>query len=129
MGRPWGEKFRDAAHGIRLGIRRQSSFRVHLAVALVVIGLAAILRCDRLDWCLLLGCIGAVWSLELLNSAIEEMFHGLDATAKARISGCLDTAAGAVLVAALFSAIIGCMILIPKMVALIQQVNAQSLPG
>ena len=37
---------------------------------------------------------GLVIATELFNSAIETLFHGLDAESKARTRGCLDIAAG-----------------------------------
>ena len=43
--RTWYEKFRDAFRGVRSGMRGQSSFRVHIFVAIVVIVAAALLRC------------------------------------------------------------------------------------
>ena len=68
---------------------------------------ALVFRCDWQDWCLIVGCIGLVFTAELFNSAIETLFHGLDAETKARIHGCLDIAAGSVLVASLTAAIVG----------------------
>jgi diacylglycerol kinase len=71
-----------------------------------------------MEWALLLACIGAVFSAELFNSALEELFHGLDEAAKGRMTGCLDMAAGAVLLAAATSAAIGAIIFLPKILAL-----------
>ena len=67
---------------------------------------AAALECDRVEWCLVVGCIGLVLTAELFNTAIEMLFRGL---ARRPGTGCtaLDIAAGAVLVASLTAATIG----------------------
>ncbi|GED20300.1 hypothetical protein KGI01_20410 [Kurthia gibsonii] len=66
------------------------------------------------EWTILLFVIAAVLSLEMTNSAIERVvdlvtdeFHPLAKRAK-------DLAAGAVLIAAIFSVIIGLIIFLPK---------------
>lgn len=105
--RRWRDKFREAFRGVKLGIRGHSSFFVHFFFAALAVAAALVLGCELLEWCLVVGCIGLVLTAELFNSAIETLFHGLDAEAKARIRGCLDIAAGAVLFAGLTAAVIG----------------------
>jgi diacylglycerol kinase len=116
--RPWRAKFRDAFRGLKLGVRGHSSFSVHFFFTALVIAAAIVFRCDFLDWCLLLGCIGLVLTAELFNSAIETLFHGLDAQVKARSSGALDVAAGAVLMASLTAVVIGCMVFLHRLTVL-----------
>ena len=110
-GRRWPEKFRDAARGVKLGIRGHSSFFVHFFSAALVAAIAAALQCAVLEWAVLVGCIGAVLSAELFNSALETMFHGLDGPTKERLTGVLDIAAGAVLLASITAAIVGGIVL------------------
>src|SRR5438105_4413140 len=81
-GRRWGAKFRDAARGIKFGIRGHSSFFVHFFCAALVIAAAAAMQCDIVEWAVLVGSIGAVLTTELFNSALETLFHGLDAATK-----------------------------------------------
>jgi len=92
---------------VKRGIRGHSSFYVHFFFAALVAAAAVAFNCDWRDWCLLIGCIGLVFTAELFNSAVETLFHGLDRESKARIEGCLDIAAGAVLVASLTAAVVG----------------------
>lgn len=112
----WGAKFAEAWRGLWSGLRSEANFRVHLAMTIAVIAAAALLRCDYLEWAVLIGCIGLVFTTELLNTALERLFHGLDEAAKARISGCLDVAAGAVLAAALTAAAVGAIVFVPKLI-------------
>lgn len=108
--RRWRDKFREAFRGVKLGVRGHSSFSVHFFFAALVLAAALALGCDRTEWCLLVGCVGLVFVAELFNSAIETLFHGLDAEAKGRIHGCLDIAAGAVLTASGTAAVVGTIV-------------------
>jgi diacylglycerol kinase len=112
--RRWRDKFREAARGVKRGVRGHSSFAVHFFAAALVLAAAVAFQCDWLDWCLLLGCVGLVFTAELFNSAVETLFHGLDAESKARIHGCLDIAAGAVLVASLTAAVVGAVVFVRR---------------
>jgi diacylglycerol kinase len=118
--RHWREKFREAFRGVKRGVRGHSSFYVHFFFAALVIAAAAVFECNRWEWCILIGCIGLVFTAELFNSALETLFHGLDPEAKARIHGCLDIAAGAVLVASVTAAVIGAIVFVPKLTPLLQ---------
>ena len=115
--RPWSAKVRDALRGVRLGVRGHSSFYVHVPCAILAFALAVILKCDRIEWCLIVGCVGFVLVAELANSALETLFHALDDQTKGRMLGCLDVAAGAVLVAAVTAVIVGAIVFVPKIVA------------
>jgi len=108
--RRWRDKFREAVRGVKLGVRGHSSFSVHFFFAALALAAALTLQCDLVEWCLVVGCIGLVITAELLNSAIETLFHGQDPEAKARNHKCLDIAAGAVLVAGLTAAVIGVLV-------------------
>ncbi len=108
--RRWRDKFHDAFRGVKLGVRGHSSFFVHFFFAALVVAAAAVLGFNWIEWCLVLGCVGAVIAAELFNSAIETLFHGLDAETRERTYKCLDIAAGAVLVASITAAVIGVIV-------------------
>jgi diacylglycerol kinase len=113
--RAWRDKFRDAFRGVKLGIRGHSSFSVHFFFTVLVLAAAIVLRCSAFEWCLLLGCIGMVLTAELVNSAVETLFHGLDDFSKARSRACLDIAAGAVLMASIFAMLIGGLVFLCRL--------------
>jgi diacylglycerol kinase len=116
--RSWKAKFGDAFRGLKLGVRGHSSFSVHFFFATLVLAAAVVLKCTLLEWCLLLGCIGMVLTAELFNSAVETLFRGLGEDAKDRSWQSLDIAAGAVLLAGITAAVIGCLVFVPKVLAL-----------
>jgi diacylglycerol kinase len=117
--RSWRDKFRVALRGIKLGVRGHSSFAVHIFFTALVLAAAIAFRCTLLEWCLLLGCIGLVLTAELFNSAVETLFRGLDDATKRRTWAALDIAAGAVLLASLFAAVIGCLIFLPRLAEIV----------
>jgi diacylglycerol kinase len=108
--RRWRDKFGDAFRGVKVGVRGNSSFAVHVFVAAAAVAACIALECRLVEWCLILLCIGGVFTAELLNSAIETLFHGLDAETRSRWNNCLDIAAGAVLVASLFASLVGVLV-------------------
>ena len=108
--RRWRDKFREAFRGVKIGVRGHSSFFVHFFFTVLAVAAALTLQCSLVEWCLVIGCIGLVLTAELLNSAIETLFHCLDANCKKRNRGSLDIAAGAVLVASLTAAVIGVLV-------------------
>jgi diacylglycerol kinase len=77
-----------------------------------------VLRCETLEWCILLGCIGMVLAAELFNSAIETMYRGLDEATKSRARSCLDIAAAAVLLASIAASIIGSIVFMGRLTEL-----------
>ena len=117
--RHWPDKFGDAFRGLKLGIRGHSSFFVHFFFAALVVAAAIVFRCDYLDWCVLLGCIGLVLTAELFNSAIETLFRGLDEATRDRSWKSLNIAAGAVLFASLIAAAVGIAIFSYRLAALL----------
>ena len=109
--------FRYAAQGLGYATVSQRNFRIHLATAAVVFGLATVLQLDLTRMAVLVLTVAAVLVLELLNTAIEAVvdlsigrrYHPLARIAK----DC--AAAAAVLVAAISSLLIALCLLLPPL--------------
>jgi diacylglycerol kinase len=110
MSRTWKDKFADAFRGLKFGTRGQSSFAVHFFAAATVITSAAVLHCSLEEWALLIFAIGLVLTTELVNSALETLFRGLDPETRESSWKSLDIAAAAVLVASITAALIGMLV-------------------
>ena len=117
--RRWRDKFAEAADGVWLGVRGQSSFCVHFFFAILACAALIILDCDRHEWCFVVGCIGLVTCTELVNSAVETLFRGLDPAARDRVYPCLHMAAGAVLVASGTAVVIGAIVFGRRLLVLV----------
>lgn len=109
--RSWPKKFAVAVSGIIYSARHHDSFWVHLPISVAVILLAAWLRVDSWRWVALIAAITSVWSLELFNTAIEDLVRAIHPDHDDRIGRALDASAGAVLVATLGAIAIGLMVL------------------
>jgi diacylglycerol kinase len=109
----WLKKFSNAARGILAGILGQSSFAMHLPVALLVIIAAAWFQVTTTEWLVLLLTIALVLTAELINSAVESLAQAITQEHHPQIGRALDIAAGAVLVASLFAIVTGLLIFWP----------------
>ncbi|MBX9973077.1 diacylglycerol kinase family protein [Cytobacillus firmus] len=114
------KSFSFAFSGIRAAVLNERNLQIHLAVSIAVIIFGVFFGISSLEWMIILLAIGGMLSLELLNTAIErvvdlatEEYHPLAKQAK-------DIAAGAVLVYAIVSVIIGGVIFLPKILIFLQ---------
>ncbi|KUK79208.1 MAG: Diacylglycerol kinase, prokaryotic [Microgenomates bacterium 39_7] len=110
--------FKYAYDGILVGIQERN-MRVHILAAVVVMVSGLLVGLERYEWIVIAILIGAVWSAELFNTAIENLADILrdedhlsyQATKNAR-----DLAAGAVLVVSIAAAVVGLMIFVGKFI-------------
>lgn len=109
--------FRYAWAGLRYAFRTQRNFRIHLLVGSVAISLGIFLHLAAVEMAIIGLTIGAVLTMELLNTAIESVvdltvkqtYHDLAKIAK-------DCAAGAVLTSSLAALIVAGSLLFPPLV-------------
>jgi len=112
------KSFSYAFAGIWSGVRTQRNMKIHVAVALLVILLGAIVSLTRTEWLILIVVICAVLSLELVNTAIEAAVDLVGPEYQPLAKLAKDTAAGAVLIMAIGAAVIGLIIFLPKLISL-----------
>ncbi len=117
--RSWPQKFADAFRGVWLGGCGQSSFRVHLAAAVLVVIAGVVLRVSTVEWCLLTLCITGVLVTEMINSALERLAPAVDPEENPHVGAALDIGAAAVLLSALGASVVGAIVFLPKIVALL----------
>ena len=105
--------FANAFRGIQDMLITQHNAWVHAIVMLLVCATGIAFSISSMEWCCLVLCFMAVWTTEALNTALELLtdlaspeFHPLAGRAK-------DVAAGAVLIAAIGSAIVGGIVFMP----------------
>ena len=104
---------RYAAQGVRVMLASQQNAWIH-AVATVMVGVLGVtVGLSAADWCWIVLAVVAVWTAEALNTAFEFLtdvaspaFHPLAGKAK-------DVAAGAVLISAVGSVLIGLLVFGP----------------
>lgn len=104
-----------ALAGLRTVLLMERNFRFHLLVMIIVIGLGFVLQVNRLEWFILILVIGFVLVAEMFNSVIERLIDYIKPDIHPEAKKIKDMAAGAVLITAIVSIIVGCMIFIPKL--------------
>ena len=111
--------FRFALDGIRFALKTQRNLHTHLTIASLVTLLSIFLHCSSIEITILLLTIVVVISLELINTAIEATIDLVSPHSQPLAKISKDLGAAAVLMAALFSVIIGIIILGPKLFCLL----------
>lgn len=95
--------------------------KIHVAVTLLVIIAGFVLGLSITEWCICLGLFGLVMALELVNTAVEAVVDLVTAKCHPLAKIAKDTAAGAVLIAAIMAAVIGLLIFVPKGLMFLRQ--------
>jgi len=104
------KSFSYAFKGIGSALR-QRNMRIIFTCAIATLVTAFFLKVNSTDWCILLICTGLVFSLEMMNCAIEgivDLVHPQWGEKAGRIK---DISAGAVLISSVISLITGILIL------------------
>ena len=107
-----------ALQGIYFCLKRERNFQIHACAAAAVIIVAVALKCTQTEWLFLLINIAAVLVCEMLNTALEHACNIIQQEIHPTLKIIKDVAAGAVLVSALFAAISGAIIFLPKILML-----------
>lgn len=105
-----------AMNGIQRFFREEPNARIHLLATVTVCILAGCLHVSSTEWCLLILAMGLVWTMEILNTAIERIMDFISTTHDTRIKVIKDLAAAAVLLSAAIAAAIGLIVFIPKII-------------
>ena len=115
-----GVSFKYAAAGVSYAFQTQRNFRIHCVIGTLAITIGALLNLTGAEMAIICITSGLVLTLELLNTAIESVvdltvgqnYHDLAKIAK-------DCAAGAVLISAGASVLVGVCLIAPKLLLLL----------
>lgn len=108
------KSFQYAVKGIRLLFQTEPNAKIHLAISILVISGGLFFSINITEWCLIILAIALVLCAEGMNTAIEYLTDLVSPDIHPLAGKTKDVAAGAVLLAAVGAAIIGCIIFIPK---------------
>ncbi|HEY0222028.1 diacylglycerol kinase family protein [Lactovum miscens] len=118
--RRWkNENFFSSLHfaltGIVTAIKEESNMRKHLLVAIIVLIAGLLFQINYYDWLMIFLALFLVISMELMNSAIENVVDlAADYNFHMRAKRAKDMAAGAVLLISCFSVVVGLFVFLPK---------------
>ena len=111
--------FKYAITGIIHMLRHEPNARIHLIASLVVVFLGVYFRIEKLEWLFITLAIGMVFSAELFNTSLESITDIISPEKNKKAGQAKDTAAGAVLIAAVAAAVIGMVIFLPRIIILV----------
>ena len=106
--------FKYAFEGIITTIKEERNMFIHFLIAIIVVITGVYVRLSLNEWLICLLLFALVFSLELINTAIENTVDLVTTKKNKKAKLAKDAAAGAVLIAAIFASIIGIIIFLPK---------------
>jgi len=106
--------FAYAFNGLVIFFRHERNGRIQLLIAIVAVLLSWGFKISTAEWMVVLGCIATVLSFEMINSSIEKLCNLVHPTYHPAVKTIKDLSAGAVLFVSIFTAVIGLIIFIPK---------------
>lgn len=111
--------FKYAIQGIVSAFKSERNMKIHVLIMILVIIAGILLKINTFEWIICIILFGLVIGAEMFNTAIETVVDIAmpERNEKAKIAK--DVSAGAVLVVAIASAIIGIIIFLPKILVLI----------
>lgn len=115
---PLYKSFGYAFEGIFAGIRKERNMKIHCVAVIGVTAAGIVFHISALEWCICLVLFGMIMALELVNTAIEAVADLVTEEKRPLAKLAKDTAAGAVLIAALMAAAAGVIIFLPKLLQL-----------
>ena len=110
--------FKYAFEGIAELWRKEPNTRIHMFFTIAVILMGFLLKVSAAEFALLVLTIGVVWGMETINSSVERVVDLVTLDKKPLAKAAKDLAAGAVLITAIASVVIGLIIFLPKLIQL-----------
>ena len=105
-------------NGILYTLKHERNMVIHFLVMILVIIAGIVFKITFVEWGVCFVLFALVLSLELMNTAIENVVDLVTEEKKAKAKIAKDAAAGSVLIAAIFSVIIGISIFLPRLLNL-----------
>ena len=112
--RKFFKAFDYAWSGILYGVKAERNLKFHLVAAIVVILAGLYTGLSMIEWSIVVLLIGGMLALEMMNAAIERVVDLVTLENHPLAKHAKDLAAGAVLVYAISSVVIGLIIFVPK---------------
>lgn len=108
--------FKNAFNGMVVSFKQERNMKIHISIMFLVILLGIIFKIKMIEWIICIICFALVIAGELFNTAVELTVDLAmpDFNEKAKMAK--DISAGAVLVLAIVSVIIGLIIFVPKII-------------
>ena len=114
--------FKYAIQGIKSALKTEQNLKIHFIVTVLAIILGIVLKINLTEWAICFLLFGFVITAELLNTAIEVTVDLAMPERNEKAKLAKDIAAGAVLVSAIVSILVGIVIFLPKIINIISNI-------
>ena len=114
-----GRSFKAAFEGIKATYLKEQNIKIHTVIAILVLVFGFLLKISYAEWLVCLVLIGFVLMAEFFNTAIEYVVDLASPNIHPLAKAAKDTASAGVLMMAILSATIGCVIFVPKLIEVI----------
>ena len=111
-----GRSFKAAFEGISSTYKKEQNIKIHTIISLIVVLGGFIFKINYIEWLVCLVLIGFVMMAEFFNTSIEYVVDLASPDIHPLAKAAKDTASAGVLMMAIISALIGCVIFIPKII-------------
>ena len=111
-----GRSFKAAFEGISSTYKKEQNIKIHTIISMIVILGGIIFKINYIEWLVCLVLIGFVLMAEFFNTAIEYVVDLASPNIHPLAKAAKDTASAGVLMMAIVSALIGCVIFVPKII-------------
>lgn len=108
--------FKNAFNGMLVSFKQERNMKIHISIMFLAILLGIIFKIKMVEWIICIICFALVIGGELFNTAIEITIDIAMPNFNEKAKNAKDISAGAVLVLAIASAIIGFIIFVPKII-------------
>ena len=112
--------FKYAFAGIISSLKTEQNMRIHILAVILVIIAGFVLKISLIEWCICITLCGMVIFAELINTAIETTVDIAMPEINEKAKLAKDISAAAVLILAISSAIVGCIIFVPKIIEILK---------
>lgn len=113
------DSMNHALDGISYTVEHERNFKIEIIIAFLVLIAGFYFKVTKTEWLILLITSSSVLTLELINTSIERCVDLVTKDYKELAKNAKDIAAGAVLIASIFSVCVGIIIFLPKILEMI----------
>ncbi|HLD92431.1 MAG TPA: diacylglycerol kinase family protein [Patescibacteria group bacterium] len=107
--------FKYAFRGISDALRSETNLRIHFLISIIVILFAIYFKFSMVEFAILFLIISLVIILEFINTTVEKLSDIVHPDKSEEVRIVKDISAGAVLIGAISSIVIGIFLFLPKL--------------
>lgn len=110
------KSFKYAIDGVKEAFQNERNMKIHVALAIIAILFGFLLNLNNTEWAILALTIGFVFSMEFINTSLEQIVDIVSPEKQEKAKIAKDVAAAGVLISALVAILVGAFLFLPKII-------------